>query len=255
MKIVVIAETYSGRNGLKPFQWLAFSVGWFGMRAPLFEKLPAQPLAYSRLIWKGLSRIVTGLCLLYLSAAAGQYPGAAKYFLPQLLLLVGLSLILHFGVLNLSTASWRHLGVDVTELFKAPYKATSLKEFWGKRWNIAFSEMTALIAYRPLARQTGSGKAILASFLLSGLLHEIAISLPVRAGYGLPMLYFIIHAVAMQLEAKSPWVQRITQHKILSHIWVMAWLIIPMPLLFHSKFIAEVLVPLRNLLLGFAIPV
>jgi hypothetical protein len=127
----------------------------------------------------------------------------------------------------------------------------SLKEFWGKRWNIAFSEMTALIAYRPLKTKIGVEKAVIVSFLLSGLLHEIAISLPVRAGYGLPLIYFGIHAFAMHLEAKSPIIQKITRHKFLSHVWVMTLLVLPMPLLFHPAFMQHVLIPLRTLLLPY----
>ncbi|HTE28739.1 MAG TPA: hypothetical protein VK666_00085 [Chryseolinea sp.] len=74
-------------------------------------------------------------------------------------------------------------------------------------------------------------KAVIVSFFLSGLLHEIAISVPVRDGYGLPMGYFGIQAFAMHLESKSPLIHKITQHKFMSHVWVMTLLIIPMPLL------------------------
>ena len=249
MKIVVVVESYSGENRLKPFQWMAFSVGWFGMRPVLFEELPSPSLPIAHFVVKGVSRILIGFLLLYLSAILEQYPYLSRFFLPQLLLLVGISLILHFGILNLSTAGWRALGVNVSELFKSPYRSKSLKEFWGKRWNIAFSEMTALIAYRPLKRKIGVEKAVIVSFLLSGLLHEIAISLPARAGYGLPLTYFGIHAFAMHLETKSQLIQRITQHRFLSHVWVMVLLILPMPLLFHPAFMQHVLVPLRTLLL------
>ena len=249
MKIVVAVESYPGKNRLKAFQWIAFAVGWFGMRPVLFEKLPSPSLPMTHLVLKGVSRILMGFFFLYLSTVLEQYPLLARFFLPQLLLLVGLSLILHFGILNLATAAWRALGVNVSELFRSPFRSKSLKEFWGKRWNVAFSEMTALIAYRPLKTKIGIEKAVIASFLLSGLLHEIAISLPARAGYGLPLIYFGIHAFAMHLEAKSQLIQKITQHKFLSHVWVMTLLVLPMPLLFHPGFMQHVLIPLRTLLL------
>jgi hypothetical protein len=248
MKIVVVMETYPGANRLTPIQWTAFSLGWFGMRPALFEKLPNSPLPSARNLWIGLSRIAIGIILLYLSMLAENYFEAEKIFLPQLLLLVGLSLILHFGILNLCTAFWRRLGVNVSELFRAPYQSKSLKEFWGKRWNIAFSEMTALIAYRPLKTKLGIQKALVISFLLSGLLHEVAISLPVMTGFGLPMIYFVIHAFAMQLE-QSVFLQKLLQRKWLAHVWVMSLLIVPMPLLFHRDFIGQVLVPVRTLIL------
>jgi len=249
MKIVVAVESYSGENRLKVFQWMAFALGWFGMRPVLFEKLPSPSLRMMDLVLKGASRILFGFFLLYLSKILEQYPHLARFFISQLLLLVGLSLILHFGILNLATAVWRALGVNVSELFKSPFRSKSLKEFWGKRWNIAFSEMTALIAYRPLKTKIGVQKAVIVSFLLSGLLHEIAISLPARAGYGLPLTYFGIHAFAMHLETKSPLIQKVIKHRFLSHVWVLTLLVLPMPLLFHPEFIHHVLVPLRALLL------
>lgn len=249
MKILVTAETYSGKNKLTFTQWTAFALGWFGMRPILFETLPSKSLDYLPFYSKGFSRIVVGILLLHLSRRAEILFGE-MFFLSDLLLLAGLSLILHFGILSLSTATWRLLGVNAPELFRSPYKATSLKEFWGRRWNIAFSEMTALIVYRPLKTKIGVEKAVAISFLVSGLLHEIAISFPVKSGYGLPMLYFGIHAVLMYLEGKLTILRKITSHPLLSHGWVMACLLIPMPLLFHNQFIHGVLIPLRSLLLN-----
>ena len=248
MKIVVVVESYPNDNKLNFLQWTAFSLGWFGMRPILFEKLPSKSFDYTILILKGASRIIIGTALLYLSTLVEQY---SAFFIPQLLLLAGFSFILHFGIMNLTTAAWRSAGIDVKELFRSPYKSKSLKEFWGKRWNVAFSEMTALVAYRPLKSKSGIETAMLVSFLLSGLLHEVAISLPVKAGYGLPMLYFAIHALAMHLETRSAFVQKLISHRILSHVWVITILVLPMPLLFHSSFIEGILVPLRDMMMNY----
>jgi alginate O-acetyltransferase complex protein AlgI len=249
MKIIVAVETYSGENRLTVFQWIAFSLGWFGMRPRLFENLSSSSLPFTHLLLKGFSRILIGLALLYFSLVLEESYQMNRSFFPQLLLLAGLSLILHFGILNVSAAFWRMLGVDVSELFQSPYKSRSLREFWGRRWNIAFSEMTAVISYRPLKTKIGVEKAMMISFLLSGFLHEIAISLPVRTGYGLPMTYFAIHAFAMYLESKSRFIQKVLRHNVLSRVWVMVMLILPMPILFHPTFIWNVLVPLRMFLL------
>src|SRR4030095_5599415 len=94
MKIVVAVESYSGENRLKVFQWMAFALGWFGMRPVLFEKLPSPSLRMMDLVLKGASRILFGFLLLYLSKILEQYPHLARFFISQLLLLVGLSLIL-----------------------------------------------------------------------------------------------------------------------------------------------------------------
>lgn len=249
MKIIVAVETYPGQNRLLPFQWAAFCVGWFGMRPRLFEKLTSSSLPFSRHLVTGVSRILLGVIFLYISVLLERNFRLETFFIPQLSMLIGLSLILHFGILGISTAFWRMLGVDVSELFRAPYKSKSLREFWGKRWNIAYSEMTTLIAYRPLKKLLDNDRAVTASFLLSGLLHEVAISLPVMAGFGLPMIYFGIHAFAMYLETNSRVVQRIIQHPWLSHLWVFTLLVIPLPILFHYEFHQRVLMPLRDFIL------
>lgn len=250
MKLIVLVETYDGPPKLTFLQWLAFAQRWFGMRPILFETLVASPLSNVRsLLVKGLSRVVVGFTLLLIATKLQSQPDIPT-LLYNLLMLVGLSFVLHFGVLNLSTAFWRFLGVDVKELFRSPYQAKSLQEFWGRRWNMAFSEMTALVVYRPLKARYGKTQAMMASFLLSGILHEIAISFPVKAGYGLPLLYFVIHGLVMYLEGRATFVKKIISHRVLSHIWVLSWLILPMPLLFHPAFIERVVHPLVGTVLG-----
>ena len=248
MKSIVMVETYTGKPSLNPLQWLAFAQGWFGMRPRLFEAFPSKPLpGVLAFVSKGLSRIGIGLLLLLASVYVQKY--IPVYFLPEVFMLTGISFILHFGMLNLSTGGWRAAGVDVKELFRSPYKSKSVKEFWGKRWNMAFSEMTALVVYKPLKDSYGKTVAMLASFLVSGILHEIAISFPVNRGYGLPLLYFIIHGVVMYAEDQVRAVKNITVHPVWSHVWVFGWLIIPMPLLFHAAFIQQIAAPLRNQIL------
>lgn len=71
-------------------------------------------------------------------------------------------------------------------------------------------------------------------FLVSGLLHEIAITLPVREGYGGPTLYFLMHGLAVRLErAGWPlWWKR---------LWTMLRIVGPLPLLFPDAFVQDVI--------------
>lgn len=251
MKIIVMVETYSGKPRLNFIQWIAFFQGWFGMRPTLFERFWSKTLpAVSPLLRKGISRIFLGVILLYFSKQI-ENQELSQFFLPQILMLAGISFILHFGILNLATAFWRFFGVNVGPLFCSPAGSKSLQEFWGKRWNLAFSEMTALIVYRPLKDKFGKTGAMISAFLVSGLLHEIAISGPVKSGFGLPMLYFSLHAFAMFLESEISFLKKITSHVFWSRVWVFLWLVLPMPLLFHRDFINLVIVPLRNFILYF----
>ncbi|MCU0437884.1 MAG: membrane bound O-acyl transferase family-domain-containing protein [Raineya sp.] len=244
MKPIVLIESYPQKSKLNFIQWSGFALGWFGMRPILFEKFKSTSLnKTTHFFVKGISRILLGISIIFLA-------NKITFDMPaNLLRLVGLSFILHFGVLNISTGWWRKMGVDVKELFIAPYQSKSLKEFWGKRWNMAFSEMTALIVYKPLKTRLGIHGAMFVSFLMSGILHEIAISFPVGRGYGLPLLYFLIHGILMYLESKLLWIKKIVEQPVLSRLWVYFWLVVPITLLFHEKFINEVIQPLCNLIL------
>ena len=85
----------------------------------------------------------------------------------------------------------------------------------------------------------GETAGLFASFLASGVLHELAISVPVGAGFGLPTLYFLLHGALVGLERKTP--------RIASRAWTLFWLIAPLPLLFHPPFLRGVVWPLVGL--------
>jgi alginate O-acetyltransferase complex protein AlgI len=153
-------------------------------------------------------------------------------------LLVGLSLMLHFGLFNLLAAAWRAAGVDVRPLFRSPLASASLRDFWMRRWNIAFSEMCQESVVR-VTRPLGARVATVAVFLFSGLAHEVAISLPVEAGYGLPTLYFAIHGVAMLAE---PCMFR--EGSVAARRWTVLLVVVPLPLVFHEPFRAGVVWPI-----------
>jgi hypothetical protein len=107
LKIIVLVETYRGKPNLTIIQWLAFALGWFGMRPNLFETFPSKSLNnVIPFIIKGITRMLIGLLLLKASVYL-QIHYSVTNFLYELCMLVGLSFILHFGILNLSTASFR----------------------------------------------------------------------------------------------------------------------------------------------------
>jgi alginate O-acetyltransferase complex protein AlgI len=108
--------------------------------------------------------------------------------------------------------------------------------------------MTALIVFRPLKNRVGTRTAMLTAFLFSGALHELAISVPVRACYGLPFLYFVLQAIAMEVEnflsqRNSTWLARPRT----GWCWTLLWLLVPLPILFHTPFLAGCVGPLIGL--------
>jgi len=252
MKVIAVAEGYKNKElTLKFNQWVVFAIGWAGMRAQPFETLGEKPLPGAwPMIRFGVSRIIIGLLLILLAHKVVLLPinHHLTYILVSAILLVGFSLTLHFGLLGISAGTWRLSGVNTYVLFRAPAKALSLTEFWSKRWNIAFSEMTSVAVFRPLKNKIGSAAALMAAFIFSGLLHELALSVPVNNGYGLPLLYFIIQGVMVLLE-KVLISQKILflQNRVIARLWTLFWVITPMPLLFHPHFIKEILWPLAGL--------
>lgn len=243
--IVVVEERARGMEPLSPGMWFGFASAWIGMRPRLFASAGSDALrGAGALMRRGTMHAVAGSVLVVLARTA--WTGTHSRLLATVLLLPGLSLLVHFGLCNLLAGAWRWRGVACEALFRAPLRSQSLGEFWARRWNLAFSEMTTIAIYRPLADRLGRGPAVMAGFALSGLLHEMAISVPVRAGFGLPLLYFLVHGGLVLLERAltlaghplSGWVGR---------AWVMFWVLAPLPILFHRPFLAGIIWPLIGL--------
>jgi len=128
-------------------------------------------------------------------------------------------------------------GYPVRTLFDAPWRATTLAEFWARRWNRGFVDMTAILVHRPLRARFPHAEPLarFAGFGFSGVLHELAISVPVGAGYGGPLLYFVLHGALVELERRLA---------IRSRAWTFVALLLPLPLLIHRPFLEGVIAPL-----------
>jgi hypothetical protein len=255
LKAVVSAESQcAGQPPLLALRWFAFAALWPGMRPALFATAgkKARPGA-GRLLSRGARGLAVGAALVGLarlvwSLAPEHLPEDGARLLATLLVLPGLSFLLHFGVCNLLAGAWRLAGIDCRPLFHAPLRSRSLHEFWGQRWNLAFVELAALAVYRPLGSRLGKGLAIVATFLFSGVLHELVISVPVGAGYGLPLLYFTLHGLLVlgerHLEEAGYAVDR---NGWVGWFWTLSWLVLPLPLLFHPPFLQGVVWPLLGM--------
>lgn len=252
MKTVVSAEYQTGGNPPLPvLRWLGFTTLWFGMRPGLFAEREPGPLPGAwPLIARGVLQFLAGAALLVaVQWGWREFPSAlaseTRRWLFSIPALAGLSLMLHFGVFPVAAGLWRLAGVDARALFRAPLMSQSLGEFWARRWNLGFPEMTALAVYRPLSRWLGKGPATMASFLFSGLLHEMAISVPVGAGYGLPTLYFALHGgLALFERGLAQSGRPIERLGMWSRAWTAACLVLPLPLLFHPWFVRGTVWPL-----------
>lgn len=162
--------------------------------------------------------------------------------------IAGLILLLHCGLLHLLSCAWRRGGVDAPPIMRSPAAAASLADFWGRRWNTAFRDLTHRFVFRPLARRWGPRPAAWAGFVASGLVHDLVISVPAGAGYGGPTLYFLLQGAALAAE-RSPagaalGLGRGWRGRLFTALAVLA----PVGLLFHQPFLTRVIMPFLNAL-------
>lgn len=157
--------------------------------------------------------------------------------------IIALLSVLHFGLLHLIVSFWNLAGFKLRPLMNAPWASSSVTEFWGQRWNTAFRDLVHRHVFLPTLRRYGQTWALLTVFLASGLIHELAISVPTRAGYGGPTLYFLIQAVAVLMERRFP-EGRSAATRTVRRITTWIVLLLPVPLLFHPPFRDRVILAL-----------
>jgi D-alanyl-lipoteichoic acid acyltransferase DltB (MBOAT superfamily) len=175
---------------------LGYLLLWPGMRPQPFLAGPEPIHVYSQnLVATGCINLCSGLFLLGLAFVAKE-PG----WLPAWLTMAAFSFLVHFGAFDLLAAAWRKAGVPVEKLFVCPVAARSLADFWGQRWNRAFSVFARDLLFVPTARYLGVAGATLLVFGFSGLVHELVISVPAGGGYGGPLLYFLIQGLCIVVE-------------------------------------------------------
>ncbi len=149
--------------------------------------------------------------------------------------MIGIILILHFGLFHLLAVGWRIAGLDAEPIMDAPLRSKSLSEFWGRRWNAAFNRLALDFVFRPLARRHGTTIATMAAFLVSGLIHELLTSLPAGAGYGLSTAYFLLQGIGILTERALP--------QIRGQIFTIVITAVPAFWLFHPPFVRNVILP------------
>ena len=156
--------------------------------------------------------------------------------------MVGLILFLHFGTFQIVALLWQSFGIRAETIMSRPC-STSLGEFWGKRWNLGFRQLAHELIFRPLYRTLGPDTAGFFVFVVSGLIHDLVISLPARGGYGLPTLYFLLQGTGVSIE-RSRFGKRLGLGQGLRGWFFMAMLLlVPVFGLFHPWFVLRVILP------------
>lgn len=238
----LLVRSRRGRFTLSPFETLLYWTIWPDVRPDRFADANAgsgDATPDARQFVVGYTVAAVGVAVLLASLLAPPIVGTST---STWLTIAGLLGIFHLGVGRLLPFALRLAGKATPSLFTYPLTSRSVGEFWSERWNRPFVEMNRLFVTTPLTRRYGSGVAAAVAFLVSGLLHEMAISYAAGSGWGLPMTYFLIQGGAYTVEKTAP--VDVEDYRFLGRTWTYAVVVLPLPLLFHEPFRMTFVAPL-----------
>jgi hypothetical protein len=225
---------------------LAYLFLWPGMDAPAFLDVgrTATPVTRRELA-SAVAIVVVGVLLL---DGVVRIVPAGLPLVADWIGLFGLVFVLHFGSFRLVSIWWRWHGIAAAPLMQAPIAAVSVGELWGARWNTAFHVLARDFVVRPLRPRIGMPASMLAAFLASGLVHDLVISVPAGAGYGLPTAYFCLQGLALLLE-RAPGGRRLGLGQgMRGRLFAIAVTALPAFGLFHPAFVLTVVIPFLHVL-------
>ena len=235
--------TGAGVRADSPWKSVAFLLAWPGLdaRAFLSRRPPEQIQRVTRWEWIGAaSKTLLGLIVFFVIP---PYLTPIHPYLLGWIGMLGIVLTLHFGLFHLLSCGWRRVKIAARPLMDWPIASTSLGEFWGRRWNTAFRDITHRFLFRPLVRRLGPRWAVVVGFVVSGLIHDAVISLPAGGGYGGPTLFFLIQATGMLVERSRVGRRMGLGRGCRGWCFAMVLLVGPVVLLFHPPFVVNVVVP------------
>ena len=171
---------------------------WPGMDAKPFmrEGEPASKPAPREWLEAGFKLLLGAGILWGLVSMVGE----ARPILAGWCGMLGIIFLLHFGAFHLLALAWRLCGVAAKPIMRAPAASTSLSAFWSERWNRGFNQLAHDLIFRKTFRRTGVAGAMLLVFLASGLIHDLVISVPAEAWFGLPTVYFLLQGIGVLIE-------------------------------------------------------
>jgi hypothetical protein len=234
---------------LPPWAWARFTLlrflaycVWIGMQ-------PRQFLAGERTAANApiptvsgfVLNVITGLVLFWL--APRLLPVGTPWAIRFWIALVGFCFLFLIARFDFWALGFRAMGFAVEKLWDCPIAATTLGDFWGRRWNRIVPGFLREVIFLPVARQAGAKVALVAVFLYSGLYHE-GVSFMARSGYGGPTLYFLLQCLGVAIENTHP-ARRLLQGRVwLSRAWTFAVVVLPVGLFLHPVLVDEYLVPM-----------
>ncbi|XP_010482977.1 PREDICTED: probable long-chain-alcohol O-fatty-acyltransferase 2 [Camelina sativa] len=137
------------------------------------------------------------------------------------------------------------LGCDLEPVFNEPYLATSLQDFWSRRWNLMVPAVLRPAVHIPVQRFTAPllglqwafSAGMLATFLVSGLMHELIYFYIIRKPPTWEVTcFFLLHGVVTSAEIaikRMRWLP--PPHKAVSGLAVAAFVLVTAGWLFYPQ--------------------
>jgi len=234
---------WKARRQIRQARWrsVAYLMAWPGMDPDSFldsERHANRP-TFEAWLWAILKTALGAIFLWAVARLVPESDGLSRGWVGML----GLILLLHFGSFQILALAWQRAGVAATPIMCVPLRSRSLSEFWGKRWNLGFRQLSHDLIFRPLHGVLGVGGAAFLVFVISGLVHDLVISVPAKGGYGLPTFYFVVQWAGVAVE-RSHVGKRFGLGRGVSG-WIFTAVITAAPAfcLFHAPFVRSVILP------------
>nr|CAB3484890.1 unnamed protein product [Digitaria exilis] len=144
----------------------------------------------------GLALIESAAMATLLVAIVSLYRHAERMNGYVLLSLYSLHFYLELELILAATAAAARafVGLDLEPQFDRPYLSASLRDFWGRRWNLSVSALLRQSVFRPVRARHGTVAAGVAVFAVSGLMHEALYSyVTLRPPTGNAVALFALH--------------------------------------------------------------
>lgn len=226
----------------------AYFLLWPGMEPREFFAVVPQKRGVSPNVWlASIAKTLAGLGLIWSGA---RLISLGHPLLAGWVGMVGIVLVLHFGMFHLLALAWQHLGIPVKPIMQQPLMSNSLSSLWGRRWNLGFRALSHTWVFRPLQKSFGPAVGILGAFFASGLLHDLVISVPARAGFGLPTAYFVLQGFGVIAERSETGKRCGLGHGVAGRLWTALVSLGPLCALFHPWFVVRVIDPFLGAIAG-----
>ncbi|XP_037488549.1 probable long-chain-alcohol O-fatty-acyltransferase 4 [Triticum dicoccoides] len=205
----------------------AFFLAWLGTfkvallaagRGPLDPALPVLTFLFTALLpvklrgaaapanagnSKPVSLVSCAVKVAVIAALLRLYQFSDRMHLYARLALYGVHMYCFFDLLlPCIAAAGAALGMEMEPQFDRPYLAASLRDFWGRRWNLMVSAILRPSVYDPVRARAGRAGGVLASFAVSGVMHEamvcyLGLRWPPSGGMA---AFFVLHGVCCVAE-------------------------------------------------------